>query len=170
MLKETLLRATIDTRSADIPDGLQYFFLFLLFATIILSVVAVIYFAKWLTLGPKVKKRWNKILRKDKSNDMEHGVQVKGKEVIVDASYEDELRRMIKESDSPQQQLEYQNKLEAHLKQKEKAQADIKRIEEEKLAKIAEKEELARIREEAKKEAKKIKDQQKADKEKLKGK
>ncbi len=138
-------------------DGLNYFLLFLLFGSIIVSVVVVIYFAKWLTLGPKVKAMFSKKAR----NEMVEGVQLKGKEVIVDANYEEELRKKIAESHSPQEKLDYQSKLESHMKQKAKAEAEIKAAEEAKLAKLEEKEERQRIQQEVKEEAKKYKEESK---------
>ncbi len=166
MLNDTFLSKATETR--QISDGLNYFLLFLMFASIIISVVVVIYFAKWLTLGPKLKKTFSRKAR----NEMEHGVQLKGKEIIVDANYEDELRRLIKESHSPQEKLDYQSKLDQHVKQREKAEAEIKAAEEQKLAKIQEKEERQRIQQEAKEEAKKYKEEaaeakQKAEEERL---
>lgn len=153
-----------------LSDGLNYFLLFLLFAFIILSIVAVIYFSKWLTLGPKVKNRWAKIIGKNKGPSVVDGVQVKGGEVIVDADYVNDINRKIKEAKTPQELLEYQLLLERHNKQAEEAKAKIRADEEAKLAKIQEKEELKRAREEAKKEAEILKQKQKAQKEAMKGK
>ncbi len=149
----------------EISDGLNYFFLFLLFFGIIFAVVVIIYFAKWLTLGPKVKKRWAKITGKNKGDAVVEGVQIKGKEILVDANYEEELKKKIAESHSPQEKLDYQNKLDKHLKQKVKAEEELRKAEEAKLAKIEEKEERARVQKEAKEEAKKYKEEAKKAKE-----
>ncbi len=162
MLLNNLLKIQdTDTFATQISDGLNYFLIFLMFAFIISSIVAVIYFSKWLTLGPKVKKRWNKILGKNKEEKNKDGVSIVKGEVVVDANYEKELLKKIEESTSPQQKLDYQVKLEVHQKEKQKAEEKIRQIEEEKLAKIQEKEDRARIKSEAKEEAKKIKEQNK---------
>ncbi len=155
MLNNTILRSVIETR--EMSDGLNYFLLFLMFSLIIISVIVVMYFAKWLTWGPKLKSTFSKKAR----NEMVEGVQLKGKEVIVDANYEEELRKLIANSHSPQEKLDYQSKLEKHLKQKEKAEAEIKAAEEAKLAKIQEKEETKRIQQEVKEETKKYKEESK---------
>ncbi len=160
MLISTLNQA-IQPTSEKLPDGLQYFLLFLLFAFIIVAIIVVIYFSKWLTLGPKVKRRWGRITRKGKSEKVVNGVQVRGGEIVVDANYEQELRNKITNSNSPQEKLDYQVKLEEHLKEKEKAANEIKKAEEAKLAKIQEKEERARITREAKEEAKRLKEESK---------
>ncbi len=162
MLLNNLLKIQdTDTFATQISDGLNYFLIFLMFAFIISSIVAVIYFSKWLTLGPKVKKRWNKILGKNKEEKNKDGVSIVKGEVVVDANYEKELLKKIEESTSPQQKLDYQVKLEVHQKEKQKAEEKIRQIEEEKLAKIQEKEDRARIKSEAREEAKKIKEQNK---------
>ncbi len=162
MLLNNLLKIQdTDTFATQISDGLNYFLIFLMFAFIISSIVAVIYFSKWLTLGPKVKKRWNKILGKNKEEKNKDGVSIVKGEVVVEANYEKELLKKIEESTSPQQKLDYQVKLEVHQKEKQKAEEKIRQIEEEKLAKIQEKEDRARIKAEAKEEAKKIKEQNK---------
>ncbi len=122
-----------------ISNGLNYFFLFLLFAGIIVGVVIIIYFAKWLTMGPKLKARWARMTGKGKDNGPVDGVQVKGKEILVDANYEEELKKKIQEAHSPQEKLAYQNKLDKHVKQKERAEREIREAEEAKLAKIQEK-------------------------------
>lgn len=154
-------KQNVNALNSGISDGLNYFFLFLLFGIILVSVILVIYFAKWLTLGPKVKRRWAKITRKHVDNSPIDGVKIKGKEIIVDANYEEELRNKIINAHSPQEKLDYQSKLDSHIKQKEKAENEIKSIEEAKLAKLKEKEERARIQKEAKEEAKRIKNNQK---------
>ncbi len=146
-------------------DGLNYFFLFLLFFGIIVSIVVVIYFAKWLTLGPKLKKRWAKITRQDAKVEHEHGVRVKGGAIEIQADYEEELRKKIEESTSPQEKLSHQTKLDSHIKQKEKAHRELREAEAAKLAKIEEKEERARIQREAKEELKKQKQESKGKKE-----
>ncbi len=162
MLLNNLLKIQdTNTFTTQISDGLNYFLIFLMFAFIISSIVAVIYFSKWLTLGPKVKKRWNKILGKNKEEKNKDGVSIIKGEVVVDANYEKELLKKIEESTSPQQKLDYQVKLEVHQKEKQKAEDKIRQIEEDKLAKIQEKEDRARIKSEAKEEAKKIKEQNK---------
>ncbi len=169
MLLKDLLRFQ-PVEPATISDGWNYFFLFLLFAFIIISVVVIIYFAKWLTLGPKFKKKWAKRLGRNKGDNHVHGVQVKGKEVVIQADYEDELREKIANSHSPQEKLDYQSKLDSHIKQKAKAEKEIREAEEAKLAKIEEKAERARIQKEAKDEAKKLKEEYKKNKESQKGK
>ncbi len=166
MLLENILRTIQPQTRETLPDGVNYFLLFLMFTVIIISVVIVIYFAKWLTLGPKVKKRWAKITRKNKGPSKVEGVSTVKGEVVVDANYEKELVRKIEEATSPQEKLDYQVKLESHRKQKALAEDAIKRSEQEKLAKIQEKEERARIKSEAKEEVKRIKQENK----KLKGK
>ncbi len=155
-----------DIEPQQFSDGLNYFFLFLLFFLIIVSVVVVIYFAKWLTLGPKVKKRWAKLLGKNSNNEHEHGVRVKGGAVEIQADYEEELRKKIEESNSPQEKLSHQTKLDSHVKQKEKAHKEVREAEAAKLAKIEEKEEKARIQREAKEELKKQRQQLKNQKDK----
>ncbi len=163
LLKDLLRYQPIEP--ATISDGWNYFFLFLLFASIIISVVVIIYFAKWLTLGPKFKKKWAKRLGRNKSNDHVHGVQVvKGKEVVIQSDYEEELRKKIEEAHSPQEKLDYQSRLDSHIKQKEKAEREVREAEEAKLAKIEEKAERARIQKEAKEEAKKLKEDYKQNK------
>ncbi len=161
MLTNTIYNQSVETLGTGLPDGLDYFLLFLLFFGVIVGVIVVIYFAKWLTMGPKLKARWAKITGKSKGPAVVDGVQVKGKEIIVDANYEENLRKMIEEAHSPQEKLDYQSKLDAHIKQREKVEREIKEAEAAKLAKIQEKEELARIQREAKEEAKKLKEQNK---------
>ncbi len=150
-------------------DGVDYFLLFLMFAFIIGAVIAVIFFAKWLTLGPKVKHKFNQWFGKDKNAGNTEGVQVKGGEIIIDAGYVDEINAKIKAAKTPQELLEYQLLLEKHNKKADEAKAKIKADEEAKLAKLQEKEELRAAREEAKKEAEILKKQQKEAKEAKKG-
>ncbi len=165
MLKKELFNKAMRPELREISDGLNYFLVFLLFFLIIVSVVVVIYFAKWLTLGPKVKKRWNRILGRENKNEHEHGVRVKGGQVEIQADYEEELKKKIEESESPQEKLSHQTKLDSHLKQKERAEREIREAEAAKLAKIEAKEERARVQKEAKEEIKKQKEALKKEKE-----
>lgn len=164
MINETILRQPIETLANTVPDGLNYFFLFLLFGGVILAVVIVIYFCKWLTMGPKLKKRWAKITRRDRGDSVVEGVQIKGKEVIVDADHETSLQKKIAESESPQEKLAYQAKLDSHKKEKKRAEEQIKADEDARLAKIEEKEERNRIKQEAKDLRKKEKEKGKEEK------
>ncbi len=137
--------------------GLNYFFLFLLFFTIIFSVVVIIYFSKWLTLGPKLKRRWKRITRQEKKSEVINGVQVRGGEVVIDANYLEALKISINQAGTPQEKLHYQQLIEKHEIEKSKAEKQIKEQEEIKLEKIRLKQEKKRISKEAKEEAKKIK-------------
>lgn len=154
---------------AGLSDGLNYFLIFLMFFLIIAAVIFFIMFAKWLTVGPKLKKRWNKLFNKVDPN-AENGIKIKGKEVVVDDQYIVEIEKSIAEAKTPQELLEQQIKLENHNKQKLLAEEKIKKDEQEKLEKLESKEERKKLNTEAKQTAKELKKQEKERKKQLKNK
>ncbi|BDU67590.1 MAG: hypothetical protein TYPL_2430 [Candidatus Tyloplasma litorale] len=159
---------SLNTKSSSLSDGLNYFLLFALFFLVILFIVVIIYFAKWLTLGPGIKRFWGRITGKNKDKKIIDGVYVKGKEVVVDDNYLNEIDQGIENARTPQELIDYQSKKEKHEKQKELAIAEIRKKEEAKLAKIELKEERIKIAKEAKQHSKKVKEEAKRVKRELK--
>ncbi|NQX83247.1 MAG: hypothetical protein HRS50_00840 [Mycoplasmataceae bacterium] len=155
-----LLIAKISIYNNQLDDGLNYFLIFLLFTLIIIRVIIIIFFAKWLTLGPKIMKKWHNIKNRNSEKSFD-GVKVKGKQIIVDQEYIVDIEEKIKKAETPQELLEYQILKENHEKQKIKAEKSVKEKEDVKLEKIEAKANRSRINSEAKSEAEKIKLEQK---------
>lgn len=151
-------------RESQLSDGLNYFLLSMLFLGVMFLVVGIWMFAKWLTVGPKLKRRKNKFLNIFKKNKSVDGVGIKKGEIIIENDYLDELDKEITNTTNPQELLKLQNKKVAHIKEKEKLERTIKEKEEKKLEKIERKKEMKRIKEDTKQRSKELKDEAKKNK------
>lgn len=145
-------------------DFVNYTLIFLLFFFIIIFVIVIIYYAKWLTLGPKLKRRFSKIFGKFKKKKSIDGVTVKGKDILIDSNYIEEIELKIKNAETPQELLDLQAQRDKHNKQVEFLEKQIKQKEEQKLEKIKMKEERSRISKEMKEQSSKLKKEQKEQK------
>ncbi len=143
--------------SEKISDPLNHFFIALMFIFIIFSIIGVIFFAKWLTLGPKVKSKFSSIFGKNKNSFEKNGIKIKGKEVIIDENYISEINEKIKNANTPQELLEYQILLEEHKKQTDDIRKKIKEKEDQKLDKLEQKRKNKELSKNAKEEAKMLK-------------
>lgn len=150
--------------AGELPNGVHYFLIALLFLFVISSVIGIVIFAKWLSWAPKFKNRWNQLIGKATANSGKDGVKIKGKEIVVDSDYLSEIDEKIKNAKTPQELLEFQILKENHEKEKIVAEAKLKQEEEAKLEKLKIKEDRSRINTEAKEYAAKVKEEKKAKK------
>ncbi len=156
----TSLRYTVPHEST-MPNWANYLLLALLFFGIIILGIAIIMFAKWLTVGPKLKHRSKSIANKITGKKSDDGISVKGGEVIENQEFLNEINKKIENAETPQELLELQIEKENYEKSKLKAQEEIKAKEEAKLKKINDKEERARISKESKEKSKELREKEK---------
>lgn len=162
-----LLNETID-KGVKMSDPLEHFFVALLFIAIIAFAIAVIFFAKWLVLGPWFRKKWNKITGSNK--EKVEGVKVVNGEVVVDEEYISDIDKKIAAAETPQELLEAQLLKEKVEKERIRLNDEQKEKENKKLEKQNAKSEKARVRAEMKQQEKEYKEKQKQEKGKKKGK
>lgn len=148
----------------SISNGLNYFFIFLMFFCLIGFSIFIICFSKWLTMGPKFKAKLHKIKSKLFGKKDFEGVVVKKGEVVVDFDYIKEVEEKIKTANTPQELLELQLVKDGHEKAKISAKEKIKLDEDSKLQKINDKSEKGRIRKEAKEQGAILKTEEKQNK------
>ncbi len=154
--------------ASGLPNWVHYLLLSLLFTLIIGFIIFVIFFAKWLTAGPKLKSKYRRITSKITGKKTPGKVTVKGGEIVENIDYLNEIDKKIKNADTPQELLELQILKENHEKSKIDAQNKIREKEDSKLEKINKKIEQKRIRKEAQIKSKEIREKEKEQKSKLK--
>lgn len=157
-----------DIMTLNIPDTVNYILIAFMLLSIIIIVICIIFFAKWLTMGPKLKAKWRKIIGKASGDKGLDGVKIKGKLVVIQDGYVEEIREKIKNAQTPQELLEYQIQLENHNKQKNISETEIKVKENEKLEKVEAKAESKILKAEAKIESTKLKSEEKVKKQEIK--
>lgn len=149
------------------PEWVDYLFLTLLFLGIILFIIGIWIFAKWLTTGPKFKRTWAKITGKNKGEKHTDGVIVKKGEIYVEEGYIESIDEDIRRAKTPQELLEAQLRKEKHEQEYVGAKEKIREDEENKLAKIEAKEEKKQARQDAKDLRKELKEKEKLKKEEI---
>ena len=147
--------------STTFPDWAYYLTLSLFFLLIMGFVIWSWIFAKWLTAGPKFKKKWINFKNKLKKNKREKGILIEDGEVLIEEKYLIDIDKKIKEAKTPQELLDLQQQKEKLEKSVEEEKRLIKIVEEEKIEKIKNKEEKIRIKNESKEIEKKLKEKDK---------